>query len=152
MNPCPQTSRRAESLDLRIPVRGTLTHGLTRDQKARALLLAFLVAGATRHAAREMNEVIVWARWSHGAQAPVAAGGADARQPRLGVLRRGAVGVLRSEALAGVRRARCAHCRPPSSSRAGIAIHLPGGEQNCAIHRNRKEIELVGVHGKRCRS
>ena len=66
------------------------------------LLLDGLEASARRRAAGEVYEVFVRASRSHRAQAPVTGGGVDAGEPRGCVLRSGAVGILGTEALAGL--------------------------------------------------
>jgi hypothetical protein len=48
--------------------------------------------------------VLVRSGGAHGAQTPVVRGGVDPGEPGLGILRRGAVGVLGTKAMAGLRR------------------------------------------------
>ncbi len=69
------------------------------------LLLDLFVTGALNRAAREVDKVVVRSRRPHGAQAPVARTRIDPRQPRLRILRRGAVGIFGAQALTGFGRA-----------------------------------------------
>src|ERR1700722_7988493 len=67
------------------------------------LLLDSFVATTRGRAAGEVYVVFVRAGRPHRAQAPVTGGGFDAGEPRCGVLRSGAVRILGTEALAGLR-------------------------------------------------
>src|SRR5580698_5977164 len=67
------------------------------------LLLDGFIASAGGRAAGQVHVVFVRAGRPHRAQAPVTGGGVDAGEPRCSVLRSGAVRILGTEALAGLR-------------------------------------------------
>src|ERR1700678_2000499 len=67
------------------------------------LLLDGFVASARGRAAGEVYVMLARAGRPHRAQAPVTGGGVDAGEPRCSVLRGGAVRILGTEALAGLR-------------------------------------------------
>ncbi len=77
--------------------KGALDSGIRR-----ALLRLRQIAASRRDTARKMDVVIVRARWAHRQKAPVTGTCLHSGQPRRGVLRRRAVGILGAQATAGL--------------------------------------------------